>query len=141
MSKNLTLTIRTPEKEVFSGKVKSVKMITEQGLLIVLPKHASLTGAVSFSPLVFTDEKGNEENFVVRRGIVMVSNKHNAIDVMTFTCERKSEISPTSAKEYLAFVKKELEKGTDLSDFQIKFYEEEKYVIEKQIGYLEKTGK
>ena len=138
--KKLKLTIRTPEKEVYSGDIKSAKLITEQGIIKIFTQHASLTGAIDFSPLVFEEENGNEENYVIRRGIVMVSNANNTIDIMVFNCDRKSELSPTSAKEYLEFIQSELDKGTDLSDFQIKFYEEEKYVIEKQIGYFEKTG-
>jgi len=141
MSKHLKLTIRTPESQVYSGNIKFAKLLTEQGVIKVFTNHASLTGAISFSPLVFEDEKQNEENYVIQRGIIMISNKNNTIDIMALRCDQKSELCPTSAKDYLKFIENELKKGTDLSEFKIKFYEEEKYVIEKQIGYLEKTTK
>lgn len=139
MKKSLTLTIRTPDAEIYSGKVQFVRLLTEQGVIKIFPRHASLTGAIDFTPIVFVDTENNEEDFVARRGIVMVSNKNNTVEVMTFDCERKAELSPTTAKDYLKFVEEELRKGTDLSDFKIRFYEEEKYVIEKQIKYLEKS--
>jgi hypothetical protein len=57
---------------------------------------------------------------------------------MVFGCELKAELSPTTAEEYLKFIEAELKKGTDLSQFRIRFYEEEKYVIEKQLDFLQK---
>jgi len=137
MKKDLKLTIRTPEKKVFEGKAQFIKLFTEQGLIKIFPRHAALTGVIDFSPMVFMDHEGNEENFVAKRGTLMVSNKDNSVDVMVFDCERKSELSPTTAKDYLKFIEEEMKKGTDMSDFKIKFYQEEKYVIEKQIKYLE----
>lgn len=138
MEKSLKLTIRTPDQTAFSGEVQSIKVFTERGLIKILPSHASVTGAIDFSPLHFITTNGTEEDYIIRRGTIMISNKEDTVDIMVFSCEKKSEINPTTAKEYLEFIEAELKKGTDLSDFKIKFYEEEKYVIEKQIAHLEK---
>lgn len=136
--KTLKLTIRTPEKTIFDGRAQFVKLFTEQGLAKIFHNHASITGAIDFTPLAFADDEGNEEDYVLRRGTIMISNKKNRVDIMVFSCEKTAELNPTTAKEYLEFIEKELEKGSDLSDFQLQFYEEEKYVIKKEIKHIEK---
>lgn len=133
MSKLFDLTIRTPEKLAFKGKVKYITLQSEGGLLKILPKHASLTGSITYSPLVFQDENDNEESLVVKNGIVIVSNEKNQVTLMVMDSLKKTELSPTTAKEYLEYIKEQLAAGKDLSDFKIKFYEDEKYVLEKQL--------
>ena len=136
--KTFTLTIRTPETTVFEGPVQYAKFFTEQGLLKAFAGHSSVTGAIDFTPIIFKDDKNNKEEYILRRGTAMIDNNTNSIKIMAFNCEHKSEISKTTAEEYLKFIEAELRKGTDLSDFKINFYEEEKYVIEKQIASLKK---
>jgi F0F1-type ATP synthase epsilon subunit len=133
MSKLFDLTIRTPEKLTFKGKAKYISLMTDGGVLKILAKHASLTGAIGYSPLVFEDENETLENLVVKNGLLIINNKENTVNLIVADSQKKSELSPTSAKEYLEYIKDQLSKGKDLSDFKIKFYEEEKYVLEKQL--------
>ncbi|MCC7432423.1 F0F1 ATP synthase subunit epsilon [Candidatus Peregrinibacteria bacterium] len=134
--KTFTLTIRTPEKQVYSGKAQFLKLFTETGLIKLFPGHADLTATLNFSPVIFADHDGKEEDYVARRGLLRVDCLGNSMDLMVFDCSLKSELSPLHAKEYLKFIETELAKGTDLSDFKVRYLEEERFVIEKQIKYL-----
>lgn len=138
---SFNLTIRTPEKQFFKGKAYYIKLFTEQGILKILPKHASLIGTIDFSPVIFEDDKGTIEILVVRRGILMITNKTNTVDLMVQECQLKKELSPVTATEYLKFIEEQLAKGTDMSEFKIKFYHEEKYMLEKQVKFLERENK
>jgi len=132
------LNIRTPEKEVFKGEVTKVKFSDETGELTILPHHASMTSTIDFSALIFTKPDGTEEDYLIKRGIAMVYNKQNRVDIDVLECIKTGEISPVTAEEYLKFVMDKLAKRQDLSKFQLDYLEEEKLVIEKQIGYLKK---
>lgn len=136
--KTFTLNIRTPEKEVFKGEVSKVKFSDETGELTILPNHASMTATIDFSSLVFTLADGTEEDFMIKRGIAMVYNRQNRVDIDVLECQKTGEMSPVTAEEYLSFLMEKLANRSDLSKFQIDFLEEEKLVIEKQIGYLKK---
>jgi F0F1-type ATP synthase epsilon subunit len=134
--KTFKLTIRTPEKQVYSGKAQFLKLFTETGLIKLFHGHADLTATVNFSPVIFADESGNEEDYVARRGLLRVDCRGNSMDLMVFDCSLKAELSPLHAKEYLKFIEAELAKGTDLSDFKVKYLAEEKLVVEKQLKHL-----
>jgi len=134
----IKLNIRTPEKEVFTGDVTKVKFSDETGELTILPHHASMTCTIDFSALIFTLADGTEEDFMMKRGIAMVYNKQNRVDIDVLECVKTGEMSPVTAEEYLKFVMDKLEKRQDLSRFQLDYLEEEKLVIEKQIGYMKK---
>lgn len=138
MSKTFDLVIRTPEKEVYQGKVQAVKLVTEEGLIKILPNHASLTGTIAYSPIMLTDAHGTEDDYVARRGLLRVSNEEKSVDIMVFDCTPTKELDPMSAREYLKFLEKELAEGVDVSEFKLAYLKEEKLVVEKQLKNTEK---
>jgi F0F1-type ATP synthase epsilon subunit len=134
--KKMTFTIQTPQKEIYNSAIKSLKILTEAGLIKILPHHSSLISAVAFGPVIVTDENDLEEDFLARRGVLMVDNSKNAVSLMVMECDKRKEINPITAKEYFDFVVEQLDKGNQLSEFKLKFLQEEKLVMEKQINQL-----
>ncbi|MBD3270892.1 hypothetical protein GF376_05190 [Candidatus Peregrinibacteria bacterium] len=139
--KTFKLTIRTPDEEIYNGKIKSLKILTEGGWIQVFSNHSTLTGTLSYSPISFIDQNNQEERYVGKRGTLLVSNSMNAVTIILLSCELSSKLSPTNALEYLQFIESELDKKQDLSNFHLEFLEEEKFVIKKEIEELENMGK
>lgn len=134
MKKNyITLTLLTPEKQIFQGMVEYVKLTTETGVVKILPHHTSFSASFLYSPLEFVDEKGREEKFVATRGIVNVSNPDKKITILALQCTKKSELTPVTADQYLAFIEEKLKNKKSLSAFQISFLHEEKFALKEQV--------
>lgn len=126
------LTIRTPEEELFKKEVKSIAFNSDGGQMQVFAHHASLTATLSFSTLIM-EEGEKEEKFVARKGIFLFNNRKNSALLLALYCEKESEISHQTAKEYLEFIKKELNEGKDLSEFQILYLKGEQFAVEQQV--------
>jgi len=132
MNTTFSLQIRSPERLVFDRQVASLLLATENGMIEVLPYHASM-----LSTIQFTHAKIRFENLVdtilLRKGILFIDNTKNEVQVLVSMAEMESEVSITSAKEYLAYVLSQLEKGEHMSEFHLQFLQEERLVIEKQL--------
>lgn len=126
------LTIRTPEKDVFAGDLKSLTMVSDMSMMQVLPHHASITTTLGFSPLRLVTVEG-EESYVARNGIFLFNNHANSGLLLVLSCTPTTEIDRQGALEYLAFLKQQLANGGDLSDFQVKYLEGEKFAVERQV--------
>ncbi len=130
--KTFNLTIRSPEKEVFSGKVESLTFDAEDGRMQILAHHASITGVILFSKLVAKSED-REESFIARRGIFLFDNEKNEANLLCLYCELTGEIDHKTALEYLKFISDKLANHESLSEYQIKYLEGEKFAVEKQV--------
>lgn len=127
------LTIRTPEKDVFDGKVSSLSFNTEVGRVQILAHHANFTTTMQFSPVKIEDPVDNrDQNFLARSGIFSFDHKRNEALLLCMYCEEQSEVNYQTAGEYLSFLTAELAKG-DLSDFQVLYLKGEKLAVEKQV--------
>lgn len=127
------LTIRTPEADVFVGKVKSVSVETDGGEVQCFANHASLTSSVRYSAVMVETGEG-EESYVVRNGMFLFDNKANKSVLLALNAEKRSEMNVSTVKEYLAWVEEKLAAGEDLSEFQLSYLEGEKLAIEKQLA-------
>ena len=131
--KEFHLTIRTPERDVFKGKVESLAFDSEGGHLEVLAQHASLSTTVLFTPVRVFDPGDNRDiTFLARNGLFSFDNQKNEALLLCMYCEEQSEVSHQTVQDYLKFLTEELKKG-ELSDFQILFLEGEKLAVEKQM--------
>lgn len=130
------LTIRTPNEDIFSGEINSVTYTAEDGDMQVFENHASLTATIAFSPIV-VEVEDREENFLGRNGLFLFDNETNSALMLLNYCERKSEVTYQSAKEYVDFITKQLEEGKDLSEFQMTYLNNEKIAVEQQMEELE----
>ena len=137
--KNFTLTIRTPDREIYSGKVDYVKLVTDLGLIKILPGHADMVATVTYTPVQFHDDENREFSYIVKRGLARISLATKSMELMVFDAFETAEADEVSIKEYLEFLENELKKGNDLSDFKIKYLTEEKIVIEKQLNAKSKN--
>jgi len=138
MSKYLNITIRTPDKEVYNGKAKFIKLITEGGIMKILPGHADLTGSVGFSPLIFETDHKTEEDYIIRQALLRVDNRNKSVEIMAIDCKLKYEMSYYDAEEYLKFIEEEMAKGHDLSEFKITYLEEERIAVQHMIKHSKK---
>lgn len=137
MNKTFHLSVRTPEAEVISREVNSIKVGTEDGPMVVLPHHASLTGSIPFSRL-FIREPDSEKEYLLRSGIIFVSVENNSTRILCYSCQEVKDVEYKTAKEYLDFIEEKLKAGADLNDYQLKFLANEKIAMVQQIKVIEK---
>ena len=132
-----SLQIRSPEKLVFDRDVASLLLVTENGMIEVLPHHASMLSTIQFThaKIRFEDKI---DTILLRKGILFIDNTKNEVKILVSLAEMESEMSTISAKEYLTYVMEQLEKGESMSEFHLDFLQEEKLVIEKQLQETEK---
>ena len=127
------LIIRTPDRDVFDGKVSTLSFNTEVGRVQILAHHANFTTSVAFSPVKVEDPADNcDHNFLARSGIFSFDHKKNEALLLCLYCEERSQVNYQTTDEYLNFLRTELEKG-DLSDFQVLYLKGEKLAVEKQL--------
>lgn len=126
-------TLRTPENELLDAKVLSLTVMTEGGEMQLLAHHASLTASVVFSPLKVEFTDGKEELFMVRNGMLLFDNQANTSTLLALYAEPRAEVMKHTVEEYMAFIKKELSEGKELSAFQIKYLEGEQVAVEAQL--------
>ena len=137
MQETFDLTIRTPNEDIFSGKAKGLRISTEGGDMEVFANHSSVTASLAFSPVVISAED-REEEYVARNGLFLFDNAENKAVILALNCEKKSEVSHQTIKDYLEFIDKQLKEGQKLSDFQILYLKGEKLAVEQQMEELEK---
>lgn len=141
MSNTFHLSVRTPENEIISKEVSSIKVSTENGPMVVYPKHSSLSGTIEFSRLFVRTDAGETE-YLVKNGVVFISVQENSTRIMCFSCQETKDIEFKTAAEYLQYVEEQLKAGADLNDFQMKYLENEKIAMVKQLKVLkEREGK
>lgn len=66
------LEIITPDKKLFSGEVKAVKLPGAGGSFGVLNNHAPIISSLKKGTIVITDENKQKQNFDVKGGVVEV---------------------------------------------------------------------
>lgn len=133
----LQLVIHSPEKELFSGDVDSIRIETELGEMEILPDHVSMIGSLLFSP-IRVKQGEHDWLFYVRQGIVTVVREKEQVTIIGLSCDKDTEVDHKTIKEYMDFILDKLEKDEDLSDVQIKFLQEQKASLERLIDVVEK---
>ena len=66
------LEIITPDKKLFSGEVKSIKLPGVDGSFGVLKNHAPIISSLKKGVVKITDEKQGVQNFDIKGGVVEV---------------------------------------------------------------------
>ena len=132
----LTLTIRTPERELLHKEVQSVSFHSETGKVSFLAHHGDYTGSMQYTRVLVADGSSSD-TYIGRRGLATFDNKTNHASLLFLECHPLEEVSPITAEAYLKYVEEQLRSGADLSTSQLKFMEEEKIMLVKQIKDLE----
>lgn len=135
MEEKFHLSIRTPNEDIFSGEAYGLHISSEGGDMEVFANHASVTASLLFSPVVVKSDK--DEEFIARNGLFLFDNQANKATILALNCEKKSEVSHQTVKEYLEFVEKQLAEGKELSDFQILYLKGEKLAVEQQMEEMQ----
>jgi len=70
----MQLTILTPEKEIFSGTIKSVKVPGTSGQFEILAGHAPIVSSLTEGEVRVLDDQGSRLLYTIERGFVEVLN-------------------------------------------------------------------
>lgn len=91
MAKTLTLDVVTPEKNVYSGEITSVKVPATTGSFEVLVNHAPIIASVGKGTVRIIEANGNRIEMEVEGGVAEVLN--NKVTVLV---EKITTALPTS---------------------------------------------
>ena len=126
------LQIQTPLNSVFNGEVEAFSIKTVGGKIQVLSKHADLTSSVDFSPAVIS--YGDKTDvIVIRNAVISFDNKSNTMTVLALYAELESQIDASGTEDQLATIREMLNNPEKLNDYQLKYLENQKIVLEKQL--------
>jgi len=70
----MTLLALTPEKELFNGKISSVKVPGIYGQFEILNGHAPIVAALAKGEVRILDESGTKTAFNIQKGFIEVVN-------------------------------------------------------------------
>ena len=75
----MDLVVLTPEKEVYKGKVKSVKVPGTKGQFEILKGHAPIVSSLQEGTVRIVDEKDKTIKFSIEKGFVEVFKNEVAL--------------------------------------------------------------
>jgi F-type H+-transporting ATPase subunit epsilon len=75
----MNLVVLTPEKEVYKGEVKSVKVPGTNGQFEILNNHAPIVAALEQGVITVTDMAGAKHTFDINKGFVEVIRNEVAL--------------------------------------------------------------
>jgi len=68
----MRIDIITPDKKVYEGEIKSVRVPGKKGSFQVLKDHAPIISTLDSGPVIMVDEEGNQKIFEVTGGVIEV---------------------------------------------------------------------
>ncbi len=68
----MKIEIITPDKKVYSGDIRSVRVPGRLGSFQVLKDHAPIISTLETGPVIIVDEQGNEVKFEITGGVIEV---------------------------------------------------------------------
>ena len=81
----MNISILTPDKEIFSGSITSVKVPGSAGQFQVLKNHAPIVSSLMAGNVVVVKEGGEKLNFTVKGGFIEVLNNNVSLLVKGVT--------------------------------------------------------
>ena len=127
------LEIQTPLQSVFSGEVAKVHMRSDGGDMELMAKHADLTTSISFSPLVVQHGELTEI-FILRNAIACFDNRANKLTILALYAELDKQVDVSGSQDMLLQIKDMLKNPEKLNQYQIKYLENQKIALEKQLS-------
>jgi F-type H+-transporting ATPase subunit epsilon len=85
----MKLEIITPDKRVFNGEIKSVRVPGKKGSFQVLKDHAPIISTLDKGPVFIVDLEGTEKIFEISGGVIEV--KSNQIILLADTVLKSPE--------------------------------------------------
>jgi F-type H+-transporting ATPase subunit epsilon len=68
----MKLEIITPDKKVFEGDIKSIRVPGKKGSFQVLKDHAPIISTLENGPVIIVDQEGNETRYEIDGGVIEV---------------------------------------------------------------------
>ena len=68
----MKIEIITPDKKVYQGDIKSVRVPGKKGSFQVLKDHAPIISTLEKGPVIIIDQAGNETIFEIEGGVIEV---------------------------------------------------------------------
>jgi len=68
----MKIEIITPDKTVFEGDIKSVRVPGKKGSFQVLKDHAPIVSTLENGPVIMLDQDGNETRYLINGGVIEV---------------------------------------------------------------------
>jgi F-type H+-transporting ATPase subunit epsilon len=68
----MKIEIITPDKKVFEGEVKSVRVPGKKGSFQVLKDHAPIVSTLENGPVIMQDMDGHESRYEINGGVIEV---------------------------------------------------------------------
>lgn len=81
----MNLVVLTPDKEVFAGEIKSVKVPGVTGQFEILSGHAPIVSSLREGPIRIIDTKGSNTTYTITKGFVEVLNNEVSLLVQGLT--------------------------------------------------------
>lgn len=70
------LEIVTPEKKIFTGEIRLIKLPGSKGSFEILENHAALISTLEEGPVKVIDKAGETHNFQIKKGVVECLNNN-----------------------------------------------------------------
>ncbi len=68
----MKIEIITPDKKVFAGDIKSIRVPGKRGSFQVLNDHAPIISTLENGPVIMIDQAGNEKTYEISGGVIEV---------------------------------------------------------------------
>lgn len=68
----MKIEIITPDRKVFEGDIKSVRVPGKKGSFQVLKDHAPIVSTLENGPVIMIDQNGNESVYEINGGVIEV---------------------------------------------------------------------
>jgi F-type H+-transporting ATPase subunit epsilon len=68
----MRIEIVTPDKKIFEGDIKSVRVPGRKGSFQVLKDHAPIVSTLESGPVILVDPEGKEKIFEIEGGVIEV---------------------------------------------------------------------
>ena len=75
----MNIVILTPDKEVYKGSIKSVKLPGTDGGFEVLKNHAPLVSSLGEGKIQITTDSGEKQDFTITKGFAEVLNNEVSV--------------------------------------------------------------
>ena len=81
----MNLVVLTPDKEVFAGEIKSVKVPGVTGQFEILAGHAPIVSSLGEGTIRVIDTKGSSTSYSISKGFIEVLNNEVSLLVQGLT--------------------------------------------------------
>ncbi len=140
METTLRVVLQTPDTIYFDDQADWIRLETEGGELQIHPRHVNAMGSIVFSQ-VRIHHNNQLSTFFVRQGVVRMDNATNTVVVMAFACEKESEVTQASIREYMDMVVAQLGSDEELSEMQTSYLKEQQVSLERLLNIVTKETK